>query len=101
MNAKSLLVALVAAAGFSSAFAQEATADTWQNVQSTLSRAEVHAQAVAAVRAGEIGYGEATRVVPSHEEVAPYVAKTRSEVSAEARQALRSGQLDHGEVTVF
>lgn len=100
MNAKSLVIALVAAAGFSSAFAQEATSDSWQNIQSSASRADVSAQAAQAVRAGEIGYGEATRVVKAQDD-GQVVAKTRSEVTAEARHALRTGQLNAGEVTLF
>jgi hypothetical protein len=98
---KSLVVALLAAGGMTSALAQEATPDTWLRSQSTLSRAAVSAEAAAALRAGEIEFGEATRVARLPNDRTHAVARMRSDVRAEALQALHSGQLGYGEVTVF
>ena len=95
MNAKltTLTAVLAAAAAFAHpAFAQEATPDGFATVQSTVSRAAVHADTVAALKAGTIERGEASvdhRVFVS--------VKTRDQVAAEAREALRLGVVAHGE----
>jgi hypothetical protein len=83
------LVALFAAGG---AVAQEATPDTWTEITSTVSRAEVRADAAAAQQAGRIEYGEASRSA-----VAFVSTKTRAQVLAEAAEAQRLGLLGHGE----
>jgi hypothetical protein len=86
------LSALVAAAFAAPAMAQEATPDTFNTVQSVLSRDAVRADAIAALKAGQIERGEAsvdTRVFVS--------SKTRVQVAAEAAEALRLGLVGHGE----
>lgn len=74
------------------AMAQEATPDTWQQVQSTVSRDTVRAQAVAALKAGEIERGEAS---VDRSNFRPTLS--RAQVAAEAREALRLGVLGFGE----
>lgn len=74
------------------AMAQEATPDTWQQVQSTVSRDTVRAQAVAALKAGEIERGEAS---VDRSNFRPTLS--RVQVAAEAREALRLGVLSFGE----
>jgi hypothetical protein len=86
------LSALVAAAFAAPAMAQEATPDTFNTVQSVLSRDAVRADTIAALKAGQIERGEAsvdTRVFVS--------SKTRVQVAAEAAEALRLGLVGHGE----
>ncbi len=85
---------LAAGLGAGQAFAQEATPDTWQNVTSQATRAEVRAEAVAALHAGEIEYGEAS-LAP---ETSP-TTKSRAQVRAEALTARRLGLVGQGEVT--
>jgi hypothetical protein len=89
---RTLAAALVIAAFAGSAFAQEATPDHWLEAGSTADRAAVHAAAVAAQRAGQIGFGEATQFVVLAESV-----RSRAQVQAEAVEALRLGLLDRGE----
>lgn len=90
-----IVVALAAAAGLGTAVAQEATPDTWTQAPSVASRADVKSQAVAAVRAGQVQYGEVTRFVDQ----AATASKTRAQVAAEAREAIRLGSLS-GETNV-
>jgi hypothetical protein len=85
---------LAAGLGAGQAFAQEATPDTWQAVTSQASRAEVQAEATAALHAGLIAYGEAS-LAP---EAAP-ATKSRAQVHAEALAARRLGLVGQGEVT--
>jgi hypothetical protein len=66
------------------------------NFQSTLSRAEVRAQAVEARDKGLFAVGEGTIVVA--EKSAPSTL-TRAQVRAEATEAMRLGLLDPSEVT--
>ena len=93
MQAKLVIVTtLIALAGASSAFAQEGTQEfTDTQALSTKSRAEVKAELLAAQRAGEVFYGEASP--------APIAASTvtRTQVQAEAREAQRLGLIPFGE----
>lgn len=85
-----LTVAAIAAASLLSAgaaLAQEATADTWLQAQSTMSRADVSAELAAArksgmTRAWSAGYMEPVR----H-------SALRAEVRATTMQAIASGEL--------
>lgn len=87
---------LVAAIGFTTAaFAQEVTYWNPQDAQSTKSRAEVRAEAVAALKAGQIESGEASRFV-----IETHGTKSRAQVMAEAVEARRLGVIGHGEVSV-
>lgn len=61
--------------------------------QSTLSRAEVQAQAVAARDAGQLPRGE---ILPVQAEVGAPLS--RAQVRAEAAEALRLGLIPHGEI---
>lgn len=89
---------LVAAIGFSAANAQFVTRfDELNKFASTKSRAEVQMQANAAVAAGQIEYGEATRFAVVLDGPPQPVALVR----AEGREAMRLGLLRGGEVTVF
>lgn len=93
-----ILAGLVAAVGFTSAaVAQEATYWNPSEVQSTRTRAEVRAEAIAALRAGQIERGEASHFVI--ETNGP--SKSRAQVMAEAREAQRLGVLPRGEASVF
>jgi hypothetical protein len=100
MNAKTLIASalFVAFAGAGSAFAQEATQDFQpSSLLSTKSRAEVHAEFLAAKRAGTLqthNYAEAS--------AAPAAASTltRAQVIAEAREALRLGATDANEAEI-
>ena len=85
-----LAVAAIAAASLLSAgaaFAQEATPDTWLQVQSTKSRADVQAELVAARQSGltkawSAGYMEPVRS-----------SALRATVKASTLQAIASGEL--------
>jgi Domain of unknown function (DUF4148) len=99
MNAKQTFVAIAAtltlAAG--SAFAQEATPDTWLQAAATKTRADVSAELVQArasglTRSWSAGYIEPVKSVLS-----------REAVRAETARAIRSGELDaiNGEVYAF
>jgi hypothetical protein len=89
------LASVVALAGAGAAFAQEATPDRVQTGQSVTSRADVHAQAVAATAAGRIGYGEASRSFDDSPKTMPKL--TRTQVAAEAQEARRLGLMQVGE----
>jgi membrane carboxypeptidase/penicillin-binding protein len=86
------LVSLSALFAASGAVAQEATPDTWTQVTSTASRADVQAQAATALRAGLIESGEASRW-----NVPTAAVNTRDQVRAEAIAALQLGLTDRGE----
>ena len=77
MNIRPRLIAasLVAAFVASPAFAQEATPDTWTEIASTTTRAEVRAEATTALRAGLTGHGEVTHAPVDFQSV-----KTREQV---------------------
>jgi len=91
MNAKTFIAAAsILAAG--SAFAQDVTFELPMHVSSTLTRAEVRADAIAARRAGLIQTGQLDTVT-----VASTSLKTRAQVQAEAREAVRLGLVDRGE----
>jgi hypothetical protein len=85
------LVALFAATG---AVAQEVTPTGFDQFTSIASRAEVRADAAAALRAGLIEQGEASRST-----VAFVSTKTRAQVQAEATEAVRLGLVDGGELS--
>lgn len=93
MNTRLIALSAVVAAAFAApAMAQEATPDTFNTVKSVLSRDAVRADAIAALKAGQIERGEASvdkRVFVS--------TKTRVQVAAEAAEALRLGLIGHGE----
>jgi Domain of unknown function (DUF4148) len=85
--------ALVLLAAAPAVYAQEATPDTWIGAShSTLSRAEVRAQAIAARDAGLIQHGEAS-VEPLAPRSAALLAqaKTRAQVRAETAEARKLG----------
>ena len=93
MQSKLVIVtALIALAGAGSAFAQEGTQE-FTNIQSlsTKSRAEVKAELLAAQRAGEVFYGEASPAPIARSTL------TRTQVQAEARAAEKLGVLPFGE----
>jgi hypothetical protein len=91
MNAKSLIAAATAAValmGAASAFAQEATPDTWINeAASTKSRADVNAELRQARRDGTSKFGSAGYMERSD------AGRTRLQVQAEVIAARRSGEL--------
>src|SRR5206468_2010980 len=60
-------------------------------------RADVQAEAGAALKAGQIQYGEVTRIA----DASAAQPKDRAEVIAEARDALRHGQSSRGEVDAY
>jgi hypothetical protein len=96
MNTRTL-TAVIALAAIASAFAlpamaQEATPDTFASVTSTASRDAVRADAVAALKAGLIERGEASRSFTAFES-----SKSRAQVAAEGREALRLGVVAFGE----
>jgi hypothetical protein len=97
MNTRITTVAALISAAFLTfaaplAMAQEATPDNWQQVTSTVSRDAVRAQAVAALKAGEIERGEAS---VDRSNFRPTLS--RVQVAAEAREALRLGVVGFGE----
>jgi hypothetical protein len=91
-----VLAALAAFAGGAFAHSGEATPDYPQPYTSTLTRAEVHAQAIAAAKAGQIVRGEASYVMAQSFES----GTTRDEVRAEAIEARRLGLVADGEMPV-
>jgi hypothetical protein len=96
MNTTRNVLALSAAFLFSAgtAFAQEATPDTWTKINTSASVESVRAEAKAAQLAGNISHGEATR----HGVPAPQLQPaSRLIVQAEAREALRLGLIASGE----
>ena len=93
-----ILAGLIASIGFTTAaVAQEATPWNLSEFQSTKTRAEVRAEAAAALRAGQIEHGEASYVVIDNS--GP--SKSRAQVMAEAREAQRLGLLSGSEVSMF
>lgn len=93
MNTRTLIAALFATAFVAPvAMAQEATPDGFSNVVSTASRAAVNADAIAALKAGLIERGEASRSFTPFESV-----KSRVQVAAEGREAQRLGVIAFGE----
>jgi len=88
MNRKHLIAAVAVAAFGSAAFAQEATPDTWTQVPSTASAAQVRADLVQARKDGTIKFGGAGYM----EKLAS--AKSRDALRAEVESARRSGELD-------
>ncbi|MBE7416580.1 MAG: hypothetical protein HS128_02330 [Ideonella sp.] len=91
-----LATAVVAAVGFStSALAQEVTQWDRTDTVSTALRSDVSAQAAAALKAGQIAHGEASRFVIESDGT-----KSRAQVKAETRAAQRLGLIDQGEVSV-
>jgi hypothetical protein len=103
MNTKQLLVPLftvaIALIGFASATAAHANETSYvapEYVHSTLTRAEVRAEAVRAIAAGDFNFGEGS--------YAPRItgtAKTRAQVVAETREAIRLGLTSHGDETML
>ncbi len=94
-SAKSLALALTLALGAGAAFAEgPIEGNEVFNFQSTLSRAEVQADAVQANRAGLIARGE---VLPVEDKVANS-GLSRDQVRAEAVQANQAGQIARGEI---
>lgn len=96
MNTRTL-TAVIALTAIASAFAlpamaQEATPDTFASVKSTASRDAVRAEAVAALKAGLIERGEASRSFTAFESTA-----SRAQVAAEGREAQRLGLVAFGE----
>lgn len=97
MNVKTLMAAAVFSAFASgAALAQEATPDTWQKVSSSASREQVRNEAVTALKAGQIEFGEASRGFD-----APSASGlSRAQVLAETREAQRLGLVHYGEAQV-
>ena len=96
MNAaKNIALSLTLALGAGAAFAQgPIEGNEVFNFQSTLSRAEVQAEAVQANRAGLVARGE---VFPVVDKVADS-GLSRAQVRAEAAQAERLGLVARGEI---
>ena len=96
MNTRTL-TALIAIAAVASAFAlpamaQEATPEAPVAITSTASREAVRADAIAALKAGLIERGEASRSFTAFESTL-----SRTQVAAEGREALRLGLVAFGE----
>lgn len=95
MNAKTLITIAIALTGFAAAttsMAGEASYEPAQPSTSTLTRAEVRADYVAARAAGQLDTGER-----SHVAAPTGTAKTRAQVVAETLEAVRIGAINHGE----
>jgi len=88
---------LAAGLGAVSAFAQEATPDTWRDIAGQAQRSAVHAVAVDAVKHDRIAYGEASRDT-AEVDLRPSTL-TRVQVRAEAIAAREMGLLDTGELS--
>lgn len=102
MKAKELLAPLFTVAFAMASVAFTATAQANEGgfeyplaYQSTLTRAEVRAEATRALAAGEVTRGEAGYVAPIIG-----MQKTRAQVFAETREAVRLGLVGGGEVIV-
>jgi hypothetical protein len=97
MNRNHLLSALVLAVAGSSAFAQEATSDNWQQVAAVKSVEQVRSELAQARKDGSIKSWSAGYI----ETVAS--TKSRDQLRAEVAAARRSGELDsiHGEAYAF
>ena len=90
----SSLVSVAALFAVTGAVAQEVTPTGFDQFTSVASRADVRADAAAALRAGLIESGEASRSTFTLVSV-----KTRAQVRAEAAEALRLGLTGHGELS--
>ena len=88
MNRNHLLAAVAIALAGSSAFAQEATPDTWQQVAATKSVEQVRTELAQARKDGTIRSWSAGYI-----EKLPAV-KSRDQLRAEVAAARRSGELD-------
>ena len=97
MQVKSLFAAVAIAVLALPSFAQEATPDTWRDVQLSKSRAEVQAELAQARADGSIKFSSAGYI----EKIA--APKTRTEVRNQAELARASGELAaiNGEVYAF
>jgi hypothetical protein len=94
-TAQNLALSIALALGAGAAFAEgPIEGNDVFHFQSTLSRAEVQAQAVKANEAGLIARGE---IVPVEAKVAS-TGLSRAQVRAEAAEALRLGLIAHGEI---
>ena len=94
-SAKSIALSLTLALGAGAAFAEgPIEGNEVFNFQSTLSRAEVQADAVQANQAGLIARGE---VLPVEDKVANS-GLSRAQVRAEAAEATRLGRTARGEI---
>jgi Domain of unknown function (DUF4148) len=93
------LIAALATVAATSAFAQEATPDTWiHEAKSVATRQAVNNEARAARAAGEIAFGEAY----GHDFSSKIATRlTRAQVVAEAIEAQRLGLTQTGEVQRF
>ena len=98
MNRKQFFAAAAIAVLGTSAFAQEATPDTWRDVQLSKSRAEVQAELAQARQDGTIKAWSAGYIEPLKGSL-----KSRAEVRAEVELARHSGELQaiNGEVYQF
>lgn len=103
MSIKQLLLPLftvaVSIVGFATATAAHANEMSYVapvSLQSTLTRAEVKADAARAIAAGEYSISDAT-----YEPRIFGIAKTRAQVNAETREAIRLGLISHGDETVI
>jgi hypothetical protein len=96
ISTRTLIAAAIAAGLFAgtSAFAQEATSDVWTQAPSIATRAEVQAEAVAALRNGLVESGEASR-----SSVDFVSTKSRAQVVAETVEAQRLGLIVGGEAS--
>jgi hypothetical protein len=93
MNTRTLIAVLLSTAFAAPlAMAQEATPDNFSSFVSTASRDMVRADAAAALKAGLIERGEASRSFTEF-----VSTKSRVQVVAEAREALRLGVVGFGE----
>ena len=89
-NRKHILVAAVFAAFGASAFAQEATPDTWMNTPATKSREQVQVELQAARKDGTVGAtGPAYKWIERHA-----ATKSRDQVKAELQAARESGEYE-------
>jgi hypothetical protein len=91
---KSALIAAATAFATAGAVAQEATPDTWTQIQTGANVQDVRAEAVASKKAGNIAHGEATMHGVKAAQPGPL---TRAQVAAEAREALKLGLVSYGE----
>lgn len=99
MNTKTFItvaIALIGAVAGTAASAGEATYDYPVAYTSTLTRAEVRAEAVRALAAGEVSTGEQSVVV-----AAAGMPLSRAQVRAETLEAIRIGAISRGEQNDF
>jgi hypothetical protein len=88
MNRKHIIAAVAFAALGTTAFAQEATPDTWQQAQSTKSVEQVRGELAQARKDGSIKFGGAGYM----EKLAS--AKSRDQLRSEVQSARSTGELD-------